>query len=140
MLYLSLITVSTSTKNPIYKITIDGDEIKDPVSIDTIDQYKKRLIYQYNSNNVGRVQIELFNKGSNDTKVIDDKIVEDLLVIVDSFKIDGIDLTNNLSKISVYKDANGAIHKTHGYITFNGCMTIKVHKNILYTNWLANCF
>lgn len=95
-------------------------------------------MYTYTADKINKITVELLNKENNDTVVVDGNITEDLLLIIDSLCIDGIDLTNNLSKISVYKDTANQVHRTFNYITFNGTMTIKIHDNLLYTNWLSN--
>ena len=78
------------------------------------------------------------NKTGNDTQLDHlGNITDDLLIVVEQLIIDHVDLTNNLSKISVYKDTTGKVHKTFNYITFNGEYTIKIHKNLLYTDWMA---
>jgi hypothetical protein len=113
---------------------VDGVE-PDPTVTD-IDTSKKRVDYNVSADSIHQVTIELLNKCPSDTKVVDGVIIEDLLLIVDQIAVDNIDLTNMLSKISVYKGNNNQIYRTHSYITFNGKMTIKIHKNLLYTNWL----
>jgi hypothetical protein len=70
--------------------------------------------------------------------VKDDKIIEDLYLIIESIKIDSIDLLNGLPKISCYVGENGQIYHTFNYITFNGVFKIKIHDNALYTQWLAS--
>ena len=110
----------------------------DPCDSVEIDSVTQLVDYRANYSEISTVEIELLNKESNDTKVIDEKITEDLLIVVNKLSIDQIDLINKLSKISVYKDYQGNVHRTHTYITFNGIMTIKLHKNLLYTDWLAS--
>jgi hypothetical protein len=100
------------------------------------DQCRRDLTYAVDT--IDKIEIHFTNKEPNDTQVKDDKIVEDLLIIIDKFLIDGIDIASDLSRISFYKDNNGVVHRTGNYITFNGCMTIKIHKNVLYHKWLVN--
>jgi len=136
-----LIEVSTPSKNPMYKLWVNGDEISPaPVAVQQVDHDRKRVDFEIPVDELHTVQLELLNKGPTDTKVVDEKITEDLLVIIENLTVDGINLTNQISKISVYKDLNGQIHKTYGYLAFNGTMTIKIHKNLLYTNWLSTVF
>lgn len=97
---------------------------------------KRDLTYELET--VRNIEIHFINKESNDTKVQDGKIVEDLLLVLDKISVDNIDLIGDLPLISVYRDLNGTVHQTHNYITFKGCMSIKIHKNLLYNKWLAN--
>lgn len=129
--------VSTSTKKPLYKITVDGQELTAPVRVTELEERKELIDYEHECDQIEKITIELLNKGDNDTKVVDDKIVEDLLIIISRLSVDQLDLMDRLSKISVYKDLKNQVHRTHAYITFNGTMTIKIHKNVLYNNWLS---
>jgi hypothetical protein len=141
ILYLSLIEVSTPSKTPTYKLWVNGDEIVPvPVAVQQVDQDRKRIDFEIPVDYLDTVQLELLNKGPTDTKVVDGKITEDLMVIIENLTVDCINLTNQISKISVYKDLHGQVHKTYGYLAFNGTMIIKIHKNILYTNWLSTVF
>ena len=133
-----MIEQSTSTKKPIYKILIDGINlpIDGTTTIISPDQCRRDLTYKLDA--INKIEIHFTNKEHQDTKVKDDKIIEDLLIIIDKFLVDGIDIVSDLSRISSYKDIDGVIHRTNNYITFNGCMIIKIHKNILYHKWLVN--
>lgn len=123
--------ISTSTKKPIYKIRVNGLDCTNAGQPEN-----HNVIYNLWQDQIQTVEIELLNKDPSDTKVVDNKIVEDLLVILEAIKIDSIDLTDKFSKISVYKDQQGNVHRTHGYLTFNGCLTIKIHHNLLWTMWM----
>lgn len=103
-----------------------------------LEAHKKNFIYTVEFDSIKKIKIELLNKEPSDTVVVDDKIVEDVLLIIDQLKIDHLDLINNLSKISVYKNTNNEVFRTNGYITFNGTITIKIHKNLLYNSWLSS--
>jgi hypothetical protein len=107
-------------------------------TVTDIDESKKRADFTVSADSFHKITIEFLNKGPNDTKVVNGVITEDLLLIVDRIAIDNIDLTNKLSKISVYKGNDNQIYRTHSYITFNGKMVIKIHQNVLYTNWLSS--
>ena len=112
--------VSTSTKIPIYKLIIDD--------VDCTDLGRAKddhVLYSISRKEFKTIKVILLNKEPFDT------------VVIDGLSIDNISLYNELSKISVYKDLQDKIWQTNGYITFNGCMTIKIHKNLLYTKWLA---
>ena len=136
-LSLSLVTQSTSTKTPLYKILVNGVGLGNPVErIETKPMWHTdKFIAELTE--INDIEVHLLNKESNDTKLVDNEIVEDLLLIIEKIDIDGIDLTNKLSKIANYVDTAGKRHYTHTYITFNGCMKIRIHKNLLYTDWLA---
>jgi hypothetical protein len=116
---------------------VDGSPV-DPISVEPVEPLRQKIQYTVTRPDIESITIELVNKESNDTVVIDGTITEDLFLTVDQLVIDDIDLLNNLSKISVYKDRDGNVHRTYNYISFKGVMTIKIHKNLLYTNWLAN--
>ncbi len=117
-------------------MSVDGKDITSTGAVSSISDDRKKFIYVYSTPNVGQIDIELLNKEPFDTKVVDGKIVEDLLVIVDDLSIDSVNLTSKLNKISVYR-GDGNVYQSHGYITFKGVMCIKIHSNILYTNWLG---
>lgn len=129
---------STSTKKPTYKIIVDKVSLPITGTVTDVSQNccQRELCYEFD--NIEKIEIHFTNKNPQDTKVVDKKIVEDLLLIIDKISIDEIDLLSNLASMSVYKDSAGNIHKTHNYITFNGCMIIKIHKNLLYNKWLVN--
>ena len=108
-----------------------------PVQITDLGEHKELVEYEHEFDTIERITIELLNKAGDDTKIVDGKITEDLLIFISRLAIDQLDLLDKLSKISVYKDTNNQVHRTHAYITFNGVMTIKIHKNVLYNNWLS---
>lgn len=138
-LFLSLTTISNSSKSPAYRIFVDDTELIAPSVVEDLEPRKKNFIYTADFDNVKKITIELLNKEPSDTVVVDGKIVEDVLLIINQLKIDHLDLINNLSKISVYK-TNNEVFRTNGYITFNGTITIKIHKNLLYSSWLSSLF
>lgn len=105
--------------------------------MEQIEPLQERYIYRLPFGQDATLCISLTNKGPNDTVVVDGQITEDLLMIVETLRIDSIDLTNKLSKISLYRGADGTVYRTNNYITFNGDYRIKIHHNILYTEWLA---
>ena len=110
----------------------------DPIVI-VVDQFWQTHNYELLFDNIQTVEINFLNKENNDTKIDHSgAISEDLLIIVNKICVDHIDLTNKLHKISVFKDHNGQIHRSFNYITFNGNFKIKIHKNLLYTDWLAS--
>jgi len=85
------------------------------------------------------IDIRLLNKEPSDTQVdADGNIVQDLLIVIDKLQIDHVDLVNKLDKISVYRGDQGQVYRTFNYITFNGSYQIKIHHNLLYTEWLAS--
>ena len=137
-LFLSLIEQSTSTKKPIFKIVVDGNNLSTVGVAHDISTNRCRRDLTYDLDTVRNIEIHFVNKDPNDTKVQDNKIVEDLLLVLDKISIDDIDLVGDLPLISVYRNTDGTVHRTHNYITFNGCMYIKIHKNLLFNKWLAN--
>lgn len=139
-LFLSLIAISNSSKSPEYRICVDGVELADPSMVEDSELHRKNFIYTADFDDIKKITIQLLNKEHGDTIVVDDKIVEDVLLIIEQLRIDHLDLINNLSKISVYKNKNNEVFKTNGYITFNGTITIKIHKNLLYNSWLSSLF
>jgi len=138
-LSLSLIAISNSIKSPVYTLSVNGIKLDKPAAVEDLEPCRKNIVYEFEDDDIDTIKLELLNKEPGDTKVVDDKIVEDLLIIVDKISIDSISLFDNLRKISVYKNDN-KVFNTNGYITFNGTITIKVHKNLLYTNWLCGLF
>lgn len=73
------------------------------------------------------IEISFLNKSNKDTKVVDGIIVADLAVIVEKLEYRGHDFHPYLQHISNYIDQNGnEIRDTHGFMAFNGTMTIKL--------------
>lgn len=138
-LSLSLIAISNSTKSPAYKLFANDIELVNPVSVTDLEPFKKSIVYEFIADEINTIKLELLNKDPSDTKVVDDKIVEDLLVIIDKIFVDHVNLIDNLKKISVYKNDKESFN-TNGYITFNGVITIKIHKNLLYNSWVSSLF
>lgn len=130
--------VSTSTKTPIYEVKFDEHKLTVSDSVEQLTKQKQRIIYKLEFETINKIEIVLKNKDPSDTKTFKGQIVEDLLIIVEQLKIDSIDFTKKLPKISQYKDFENRLHFTNGYITFNGVYTIKFHQNVLYTNWLSS--
>ena len=103
-LFLSLIAVSNSTKSPDYKLSVNGIDLVKPISVTDLEPFKKNIVYEFMADDIDTIKLELLNKDPNDTKVIDEKIVEDLLIIIDKVMVDHVNLTDKLRKISVYKN------------------------------------
>lgn len=129
---------STPTKNPIFDVFVNGHAVR--LEADNIDYIGIDSLHAFNCvlDNINDISITLTNKEPGDTKVIDGKITEDLMLIIESLKIDHIDLTSKLSKLSNYVSTDGISHQTHGYVSFNGTMKFKVHNNLLYTELLSS--
>lgn len=104
-----------------------------------LDQYQETHEFALTRSELSCIEIRLLNKSPDDTKLgPDGTITEDLLLVIDQFMIDHIDFTNKLDKISIYQDTQGQVHRTFNHITFNGSYRIKLHRNPLYTEWLAS--
>lgn len=116
-----------------------NDKLVDACSVLDIDQSSQ--MHQFHSTGVAvnTVEIILREKTHNDT-VLDENgvIVDDILLVIERLQIDHVDLVNKLDKISVYVDEHGIRQRTYNYITFNGSFKIKIHYNLLYTEWLAS--
>lgn len=67
---------------------------------------------------VHKITIQLLNKTNNDTIVENDKIIDDLYVIVKDIIINNISFTKDLNKISHYTDPAGNVLQTQGWISF----------------------
>ena len=135
-LSLSLLAVSTSVKKPIFKVRVNGQYILPVLSDGNVKE--ELFTFEHRENSIDNIEITLINKAPDDTKLENGVITEDLLLIVKQLKIDHIDLTNKMNKISNYVGVDGTAYHTHGYITFNGTMKFKIHKNLLYTDWLSS--
>ncbi len=73
------------------------------------------------------ITIKLLNKSNRDTKVVDGNIVADLAVIVDKIEYRGHNLHSYIETIGKYVDDNNQlIQGTHGFIAFNGTLTIRI--------------
>lgn len=104
-----------------------------------LDQWYENHDYEITSADFRDIEIKFLNKLPDDTKLNQQgEIVEDLLLVIDRIMIDQVDLTNKLHKISLLQDHQGKIYRTFNYITFNGSYKIKIHRNLLYTEWLAS--
>jgi hypothetical protein len=138
-LFLSLRVQSTSTKKPIYEVLVGERNLCDDRVITIIDDANEKHDFDVALNEINHIEIRFLNKDPGDTKVDQNgRITEDMLLVIDNIKIDHVDLTTKLSKISVYKDSQGQICRTSNYITFKGIFKIKIHRNLLYTEWLAS--
>lgn len=136
-IYLTLLENCTSTKKPIYDVLINGNKVFE-TNRNIIDNYQSEIFYKIKENFISYIEIILKNKEGSDTIIKGNQITEDLYLVVKSLSIDNIDFTTKLSKISNYKDTDGNIHNTHGWLSFNGTFKVKFHKNVLFTNWLAS--
>jgi len=111
--------------------------VLDHPTVEILESLKERINFSLQCQDIKKIEIEFINKEPNDTKVVNDEIIEDLNIIIETVKIDKIEFTNQLPNILVYSDNYGKRHYTNGFMSFNGKITIKIHKNILYTKWLA---
>jgi len=108
--------------------------------VENISDRKELHHYEIDSaNKIENFSIEFLNKEPNDT-VVDssESITEDLYLEISKLKIDFVDLIDKINKISVYKDSEGRIWKTYNTLSFKGKINFKIHKNLIYTNWLAS--
>lgn len=123
-----------------YELSVNGLLIEqDNCVVTNLDEKIELHDYDMQFDSIKNIKISLLNKGANDTCVDESgKIVDDLLIIVKKVLVDHLDLTNKLDKISTYRDSSGQVHKTFNYITFNGDYRIKIHKNLLYTEWFSS--
>lgn len=140
-MFLSLRAQSTSTKKPIYRIYVNGLPLDVECTITKHDDLVEMHEFETSLQDIHNVEIHFINKDADDTRISSKgEITEDLLLVLEKIKIDSIDLTNKLGKITVYKDRQGNRHHTFNYITFNGIYKIKIHNNPLYTEWLCSYF
>lgn len=136
-LYLSL--QSTTTKNPQYKLLVNEVEVDQVPELVSIAPFKNEHRYDISLDYVDTIKVVFFGKEEHDTKIDNNgKIVEDLFLTIEKFSIDNFDFLSKLSKISTYRGNNGSMYNTFNYMSFNGTITIKIHKNILYTDWLSS--
>lgn len=118
---------------------INGSPITQACVITQIDDSHERHNYAISVPEIQIIDIKFLNKEPNDTKLNQDGgIVEDLLIVIDQLQIDHVDLTDKINKISIYRGDQGQVYRTFNYITFNGSYQIKIHRNLLYTEWLAS--
>jgi hypothetical protein len=107
--------------------------------ITPVDHCRERHDYTLMFPDVSRINIQFLNKEPGDTQVDQNgNIIQDMLIVVNRLCVDHVDLTNKIDKITVYKDTSGQVHKTFNYLAFNGDYQIKIHKNLLYTEWLSS--
>lgn len=138
-LFLSLTAQATAAKVPEYTVQVNGIVLDCPTNTVISGIGRNQVDYRFECEEVDSIKINLINKEPGDTKVDSDgTITEDLYLIIDKITVDQIDLTNKISKISSYAGTDGQVRQTHGYVSFNGCVTIKIHKNLLYTDFLSS--
>jgi hypothetical protein len=75
---------------------------------------------------VHKITLQLLNKENNDTILENNKIVDDLYVIVKDIIINNINFTKELNKISLYTGPDGNILQTQGWISFGSPFEITV--------------
>lgn len=91
-----------------------------------LDKDEIEIPYEVNLGQ-NNVTIKLLNKTNRDTKVVDGKIIADLAVIVDKIEYRGHNLHSYIETISKYIDDNNQIIQgTHGFMAFNGTLTIRI--------------
>jgi len=138
-LFLSLTAQATAAKVPEYTVQVNDVVLACPDNTVTTGIGRNQVDYRFECEEVHSIKISLVNKEPGDTKVSSDgTITEDLYLVIDKITVDQIDLTNKISKISSYVGTDGQVRQTHGYISFNGGVTIKIHKNLLYTDFLSS--
>ena len=122
-----------------YEIFVNGRPIDSNPCVTVLDEFVERHDFMTCLPRIETIDISLLNKETNDTKLNSEgQIVEDLLLVIEKISIGNIDLTNKIDKISVFRGDQGEIYRTFNYITFNGVYRIKIHRNPLYTEWLAS--
>ena len=109
-LFLSLTTISNSSKSPAYRIFVDDTELIAPSVVEDLEPRKKNFIYTADFDNVKKITIELLNKEPSDTVVVDGKIVEDVLLIINQLKIDQKYLCTK--PITKYLEPMDTLHST----------------------------
>lgn len=67
---------------------------------------------------IHKITVQLLNKNNNDTILENNKIIDDLYVIVKDVIINNINFTRDLNKISSYTDPDGNVLQTQGWISF----------------------
>lgn len=138
-LSLYLLLQSTTTKDPQYKLLVNDVEFNQPAHIVQVGDYKQQHQYHIDVESLHNIQIVFFGKEAHDTQVDSQgNVVEDLFLVIEKFAISDIDFLPKLPKISKYESNNKRIYNTFNYMSFNGTLTIKIHKNILYTDWLSS--
>jgi hypothetical protein len=138
-LSLQVLANSTLSKRPEFRIYINNQVKSDsPVKAETVEPNQDLYTFQYLCDRVESVAVELLNKESNDTRVEDSRIIEDLHIVVKEIKIDNLQIgQDRFNRISTYQNDQG-IGGTYGFMGFNGTMTFNIHKNILYTMFMTS--
>ena len=73
---------------------------------------------------VHQIELLFLNKDRNDTVLENDKIVDDLYVVLEDLKINNISFLNKLDMISTYTDWEGNFISTNGWLSFPRPFTI----------------
>lgn len=101
-------------KSPTFQVKVNQQAVPGTVDQNTVS-FDFLLDLGVNS-----ISVELFNKHEFDTLVQDEKIVEDLAVVVDCFCVDEVDLTHQFKECGVLHTNKGTQEKVYGYIYCNG--------------------
>jgi hypothetical protein len=109
-----------------------------PVSAEHTTPQQCLYTYKLKTHTLDSITIELLNKEPNDTTVVDQKIIDDLYIVVKQLQVDNINIgIDKFNKISNYQNKEN-IQNTFGFMGFNGKLKFKIHKNLLYTLFITS--
>lgn len=139
LLSLQVLACSTQSKHPVYNIYVNDQIVTvPPVTMDTTADQQQLYTYKLETQKLDSVTVELLNKEPNDTTVVDQKIIDDLYIVVKQLQIDNINIgIDKFNKISNYQNKEN-IQNTFGFMGFNGKLKFKIHKNLLYTLFMTS--
>ena len=112
-------SVSKPDKHPTVHITSDSLSLNDVITVED------SLCYSIDCTvGLHDLTIHFNNKEANDTVIVNGEIAEDLAVIIDDFKIDGISVKDHINEFSHYTDWEGNSIQTYGWLSFPTPMTL----------------
>ena len=106
-------SVSKLDKDPTVHIYSDTLQVNDTISINGSVCYTIDC-----SVGLHNLTLHFNNKEVNDTVVENNEVVEDLAVIIDDLKIDGISVKDHINDFSRYTDWDGNSIQTYGWLSF----------------------
>lgn len=125
-------------KSPNYEIRLNNQIVDKEPLINKLSKFEQTHVYNLEYTNFTSLEVKLLNKDPSDSIIENNKIIEDVAVVITGFNAEGIDLTQKIGKIFVYTDLQNNQHITHGFMHVNGSMLFTVNTNILYTDWISS--
>ena len=127
---------SLLTKAVIFDVKVDG--VKFTPKLRSINGLESTFELDVCVSHCDQVVITLYNKGVQDPECADTLLTEDVNVSVSTLRVNNIDLTDIIDKISIGHalESQPKYYRTNGWVIHNGHYTINIGQNYLYKKWL----